>query len=123
VDFAGADEHTRVLIQWRVDNEALFTGKRNTAIKGFKYTKQMYYVILFKRCRFNGTLFVDVNISTQALTAFLLCLIYVHLLQSFVTKHSLEGKMSAVQKKGENLKQKYNVSFFFFFNYSYIPIL
>ncbi|KAL1268644.1 hypothetical protein QQF64_034007 [Cirrhinus molitorella] len=32
--FKWMDEHTRLLIQWRVANEALFTGKRNAAIKG-----------------------------------------------------------------------------------------
>ncbi len=31
----GTDEHTGSLIQWRVANEALFTGKRFAAIKGF----------------------------------------------------------------------------------------
>lgn len=34
--FKWTDEHTRALIQWRVANEALFTGKRNAAIKGFE---------------------------------------------------------------------------------------
>ncbi|CAM4607827.1 unnamed protein product [Leuciscus chuanchicus] len=33
---AGTDEHTRKLIRWRVAHEALFTGKRNAAIKGFE---------------------------------------------------------------------------------------
>ncbi|KAI2644257.1 Potassium-transporting ATPase KdpC subunit [Labeo rohita] len=31
--FKWTDEHTRLLIQWRVANEALFTGRRNAAIK------------------------------------------------------------------------------------------
>ncbi|KAL0152260.1 hypothetical protein M9458_051983 [Cirrhinus mrigala] len=30
------DEQTHVLIRWRAANEALFTGKRNAAIKGFE---------------------------------------------------------------------------------------
>ncbi|KAI2655878.1 hypothetical protein H4Q32_012658 [Labeo rohita] len=34
--FKWTDEHTRLLIQWRVANEALFTGRRNAAIKGFE---------------------------------------------------------------------------------------
>ncbi|KAL0152684.1 hypothetical protein M9458_052407 [Cirrhinus mrigala] len=34
--FKWTDEHTQVLIRWRVANEALFTGKRNAAIKGFE---------------------------------------------------------------------------------------
>ncbi|CAM4571338.1 unnamed protein product [Leuciscus chuanchicus] len=32
----GTDEHTHLLIRWRVAHEALFTGKRNAAIKGFE---------------------------------------------------------------------------------------
>ncbi|KAI2660977.1 hypothetical protein H4Q32_027570 [Labeo rohita] len=35
--FRWTDEHTHVLIQWRMANEALFTGKRNAAIKGFEF--------------------------------------------------------------------------------------
>ncbi|XP_077098188.1 uncharacterized protein LOC143749651 isoform X1 [Siphateles boraxobius] len=34
--FKWTDEHTRLLIRWRVAHEALFTGKRNAAIKGFE---------------------------------------------------------------------------------------
>ncbi|CAM4558566.1 unnamed protein product [Leuciscus chuanchicus] len=34
--FKWTDEHTRKLIRWRVAHEALFTGKRNAAIKGFE---------------------------------------------------------------------------------------
>ncbi|KAG1926487.1 hypothetical protein F2P79_024843 [Pimephales promelas] len=32
----GTDEHTRLLIRWRVAHEALITGEQNTAIKGFE---------------------------------------------------------------------------------------
>ncbi|CAM4735544.1 unnamed protein product [Leuciscus chuanchicus] len=35
-DHIGTDEHTHLLIRWRVAHEALFTGKRNAAIKGFE---------------------------------------------------------------------------------------
>ncbi|XP_049332405.1 uncharacterized protein LOC125799521 isoform X2 [Astyanax mexicanus] len=31
-----SDEDTRELIRWRVANEALFTGKRNAAVRGFE---------------------------------------------------------------------------------------
>ncbi|XP_056114554.1 chromatin assembly factor 1 subunit A-like [Rhinichthys klamathensis goyatoka] len=34
--FKWTDEHTHLLIRWRVAHEALFTGKRNAAIKGFE---------------------------------------------------------------------------------------
>ncbi|KAI2661134.1 hypothetical protein H4Q32_030175 [Labeo rohita] len=34
--FKWTDEHTQVLIRRRLANEALFTGKRNAAIKGFE---------------------------------------------------------------------------------------
>ncbi len=36
LDVTGTDEHTSSIIQWRVANEALFTRKRNAAIKGFE---------------------------------------------------------------------------------------
>ena len=32
---AGSDEDTKRLIPWTVASEALFTGKRNAAVRGF----------------------------------------------------------------------------------------
>ncbi len=66
LDVTGTDEHTSSFIQWRVANEALFTGKRNAAIKALsKYTiennykKQNAYLLC---CHFNQSYYRQYSI-------------------------------------------------------------